>query len=392
MMTKRADEGAPGVATLEPIATDVAIVGAGPCGLAAAIAMRRVGLSATVFDRACVVSGIAGYPTYMTFFSTAERLSIGGVPFVVATEKPTRRDALAYYREVVRHFDLDVRQYERVDRIERLGEWDQGGAGVGGGGGPPPNHTITPSTGGNGTGSTQPEPVLRPRFRLHTVARAGDRRVAHAGAVVIATGYFGHPNRLGVPGEDLPHVTHLFKEGHEAFEQPAVVVGGGNSAVDAALDLYRSGARVTLVHFLPTLDRNIKPWVLPDITNRIAEGSIGARFESRVRAIEPHAVVVATPAGEERVPAEHVYLMLGYQPNAELLVALGVPLDPSTGVPAHDPTTMETSVPGVFMAGVLASGYDANKTFIENGRHHGDLIAERLARLRDGVGARTAGR
>jgi thioredoxin reductase (NADPH) len=251
---------------------------------------------------------------------------------------------------------------------------------------------MAPSAGRNGTGSSQSTPVLRPRFRVHTVTRAGDRRITHAGAVVIATGYFGHPNRLGVPGEDLPHVTHLFKEGHEAFEQPAVVVGGGNSAVDAALDLYRSGARVTLVHFLPTLDRNIKPWVLPDITNRIAEGSIHARFESRVRAIEPHAVVVETPAGEERVPAEHVYLMLGYQPNAELLVALGVPLDPQTGVPAHDPATMETSVPGVFMAGVLASGYDANKTFIENGRHHGDLIAERLVRLRDEAGVRPAGR
>ena len=179
-------------------------------------------------------------------------------------------------------------------------------------------------------------------------------------------------------GEDLPHVTHLYKEGHEAFRRNAVVVGGGNSAVDAALDLYRSGARVTLVHFLPTLDRNIKPWVLPDITNRIAEGSIAARWESRVCAIEPEAVVLQTLAGEERVPADHVYPMLGYMPNSQLLIDLGVPIDPVTGVPAHDPATMETAVPGVFIAGVLASGYDANKTFIENGRHHGELIARRL--------------
>jgi thioredoxin reductase (NADPH) len=199
-----------------------------------------------------------------------------------------------------------------------------------------------------------------------------------AHAVVVATGYFGHPNRLGVPGEDLPHVTHLFTEGHEGFELPVVVVGGGNSAVDAALDLYRAGARVTLVHFGPALDRNIKPWVMPDIANRIAEGSIAARFSSRVAAIAPREVVVSTPEGPERVPAEHVYLMLGYQPNAELLVQLGVPLDPVTGVPAHDPATMETSVPGVFIAGVLASGYDANKTFIENGRDHGDAIVASL--------------
>jgi thioredoxin reductase (NADPH) len=336
--------------------TDLAIVGAGPCGLAAAIAAGRAGLRAVVLERGCLVSGIASYPTYMTFFSTAERLAIGDVPFSVATEKPTRRDALAYYRTVTRHFGLDVRQYQTVEEIVR----------VGGG------------TGGaeRGAAGTEGRPA---RFVVRSRTRDGLMHETAAHAVVVATGYFGHPNRLGVPGEDLPHVTHLFREGHEAFEQPVVVVGGGNSAVDAALDLYRAGAQVTLVHFLPALDRNIKPWVLPDITNRIAEGSIAARFESRVTAIEPHEVVLATPCGEERVPAEHVYPMLGYQPNAALLHQLGVDIDPATGIPAHDPATMETSVPGVFIAGVLASGYDANKTFIENGRHHGDLIAAALA-------------
>jgi thioredoxin reductase (NADPH) len=158
-----------------------------------------------------------------------------------------------------------------------------------------------------------------------------------------------------------------------------VVVGGGNSAVDAALDLYRAGARVTLVHFAPALDRNIKPWVLPDIANRIAEGSIAARFESRVVAIQPEAVVLATPRGGDRAPAAQVFLMLGYQPNSFLLQQLAVPIDPVTGIPAHDPASMETTVPGVFIAGVLASGFDANKTFIENGRNHGELIAGRLA-------------
>jgi len=367
---------------------DLAIVGAGPCGLAAAIAARKEGLSAVVFDRGCLVSGIVGYPTYMTFFSTAERLAIGGVPFPVAGEKPTRRDALAYYRTVTQHFELDVRQYQPVEDVVRV---DGAGArsGVGGGregataaaGGPPPTGKLQTKPDVAGTGSPPSGAIRRaPRFVVLSRTRDGVLHETPAHGVVIATGYFGHPNRLGVPGEELPHVTHLFKEGHEGFDQPVVVVGGGNSAVDAALDLYRAGSRVTLVHFGPTLDRNIKPWVLPDITNRIAEGSIAARFSSRVAAIGPREVVVSTPDGPERVPAEHVYLMLGYQPNAELLVRLGVPLDPTTGVPEHNPATMETSVAGVFIAGVLASGYDANKTFIENGRDHGDLIVGSLVR------------
>jgi len=317
---------------------DAVIIGAGPCGLAAAIAFKRAGLRALVIDRSCVVSGIAGYPTYITFFSTPERLAIGGVPFIVATEKPTRRDALAYYRAVTTLFDLDVRQYENVERIRRCDD----------------------------------------SFAVESRTRHGDLRETRARAVVIATGYFGHPNRLDVPGEDLPHVTHLFTEGHWAFRQDVVIVGGGNSAVEAALDLYRSGARATIVHFLPQLDHNIKPWVLPDITNRIKDGSIGARFASRVREITPEHVVLETPNGVDRVRADHVYLMVGYQPNAQLLAQLEVPIDPVTGIPAHDPATMETAVPGVFIAGVIASGNDANKTFIENGRFHGDLIARRL--------------
>ncbi|HEU5174292.1 MAG TPA: YpdA family putative bacillithiol disulfide reductase [Gemmatimonadaceae bacterium] len=320
--------------------TDVVIVGAGPCGLAAAIACTKAGLQAVVFDRSCVVSGIAGYPTYMTFFSTADRLSIGGVPFVVPTEKPSRRDALAYYRALVTHFGLQVRQYEPVARIER----ERGG------------------------------------FVVHTAPREGGSRRITAHAVVIATGYFGKPNRLGVPGEELPHVTHRFAEGHEAFGRPAVVVGGGNSAVAAALDLHRAGADTTLVHFGPTFDRNIKPWVLPEIEARIAEDAIHGRWNARVSRIEPDAVVVTTPAGEQRIRALHVYLMVGYMPETMLLEQLGVPIDPATGIPTHDPATMETQVPGVFIAGVLASGNDANKTFIENGRGHGDLIARALAR------------
>lgn len=321
---------------------DLAIVGAGPCGLAAGIAATRAGLDAVLFDRACVVSGIAGYPTYMSFFSTAERLSIGDIPFVVPTEKPTRRDALAYYRALVKHFDLDVRQYERVESVERVERRD--GA----------------------------------RFVLRSRTQVGQSHETAARAIVVATGYFGRPNRLGVPGEAMPHVTHRFREGHDDFDREVVVVGGGNSAVEAALELYRAGARVTLVHFGPSFDRNIKPWVLPDLTNRIAEGSIKARWEARVARIEPEYVVIAGPFGEDRIRADRVYTMIGYMPETGLLEQLGVPLDPATGIPAHDPATMETTVPGVFIAGVIASGYDANKTFIENGRGHGELIVRRL--------------
>ena len=348
-------------------ATDVAVVGAGPCGLAVGIAAARAGLSSVLFDRSCVVSGIAGYPTYMTFFSTAERLSIGDVPFVVATDKPTRRDALAYYRTLVQHFRLVVRQYEPVEMVQRIA-----------GGGPPPKNKIAATTAHPTIKRAQPGAPHGARFVLVSRTQSGQLRRTAAHAVVIATGYFGRPNRLGVPGEDLPHVTHKFSEGHVDFDRDVVVVGGGNSAVEATLELYRAGARVTLVHFGPSFDRNIKPWVLPDITNRVAEGAIAARWNARVAAIEPEAVIVDGSSGNARIAAQRVYTMIGYMPETGLLESLDVPLDPTTGIPAHDPATMETPVPGVFIAGVIASGYDANKTFIENGRGHGALIVTRV--------------
>ena len=317
---------------------DVAIVGAGPCGLAAAISARRAGLDALVFDAECVVSSITQYPTYATFFSTAEKLSLGGLPFVTTGEKPSRRDALAYYRAVVRYFEIPVRQYERVTRID----------------------------GHDGA------------FVIHTARRGVERRT-DARAVVVATGYWGSPNRIGVPGEDLPHVTHAYREGHYAFQQNAVVVGGGNSAAEAALDLWRAGARVTLVHFGPTFDKKIKPWVLPDFTNRVAEGSIDAIWNNRVTEIDAEHVRLRSPDGAvSSIPADHVFLMTGFAPSVGLLAQMGVRIDSVTGIPAHDPATLETNVPGVFVAGVVIAGYDANKVFIENGRFHGDQIVARL--------------
>ena len=317
---------------------DVAIIGAGPCGLAAAISAQAAGLEALVFDAECVVSSITQYPTYATFFSTAEKLSLGGVPFVTAGEKPSRRDALAYYRAVVRYFGIPVRQYERVSRVD----------------------------GKEGA------------FVVRT-SRRGVERVTEARNVIIATGYWGSPNRLGVPGEDLPHVSHAYREGHYAFQQNAVVVGGGNSAAEAALDLWRAGARVTLVHFGPTFDKKIKPWVLPDFTNRAAEGSINVVWNSRVEEIGAEEVTVRSTDGSiARLPADHVFLMTGFAPSVGLLEQAGVSIDRTTGIPRHDPTTLETDVPGIFIAGVVVAGYDANKVFIENGRFHGDQIVARI--------------
>lgn len=318
---------------------DVIVVGAGPCGLAAAISLGKAGIRAVVYDADCVVSSITQYPTYAAFFSTAPKLSLGGLPFIITEAKPSRRDALAYYRGVVDFFDLDVRQYERVTSIS--GE--------------------------------------APRLIVSTRKRSGVTDEVAAQAVVMATGYWGSPNLLHVTGETLPHVTHSYREAHVAFRQHVVVVGGGNSAAEAALDLWRAGAYVTIVHFGPEFDKKIKPWILPDLTNRIAEGSIHARWNSRVSSIDfDYVTVLDTGGSEERLPADHVFLLTGFAPNVDLLRDAGVAIDPVTGIPAHDPATLETTVPGLFIAGVVIAGYDANKVFIENGRYHGDKIVARL--------------
>src|SRR5437868_5067643 len=317
---------------------DLVIVGGGPCGLAAAVSAQRAGLRPLVIESGVVVSTIESYPTYVRFFSTAEKLTIGGLPFVIATEKAARRDALAYYRAVVTYFGIPLRQREKVVAIR--GKADD--------------------------------------FTVVSINAAGEEIHTRTGAVVVATGYFGSPNRLGVPGENLPHVSHVFREGHEAFLQDVIVVGGGNSAAEAALDLWRCGARVTLVHFGPTFDKKIKPWVLPDFTNRVKEGQIQACWESRVKEIYPDEVLLTTPNGEQRIKADRVYVMTGFAPSLDLLRETGVQINPQTGIPAHNSETLETAVPGVFIAGVVVAGYDANKVFIENGRYHGDRIVARL--------------
>jgi len=318
---------------------DLGVIGAGPCGLAVGVAARQAGLSAALFDKGPVVASLLRYPFYLTFFSTAEKLEIAGLPFVTSDDKPTRREALTYYRRVAEYFDLDVRQYQEV---------------VGARGGPD-------------------------CFELTVRGRGPDPVTVAARRIVYATGYFESPNLLGVPGEDLPHVAHFYLEAHPYWRQRVVVVGASNSAVEAALELQRVGARVTIVHFLDQLDRNVKPWVVPDIQNRLKDGSIGARWGSRVVEIGPDRVVIrASDGSTETLPADFVLALTGYRADLTLLRTLGVSVDDHTGVPAHDPATMQTNVPGVYIAGVLASGRDANRIFIENGRVHGDLICRHI--------------
>jgi len=329
--------------------TPLLVIGAGPIGLAVGIAARQAGLGCVLLDRRTIVSTIERYPLGMTFFSTPERIEIGGIPFIASHEKPTRKDGLLYYRRVAEHFALDVRPGEEVVDVMRDGDG----------------------------------------FLLD-VRRPHDEKRYRAEAVVFATGYFDNPNFLGIPGEDLPHVGHYFVEGHPYWHRRVVVIGAGNSSVDAALECWRAGATVTLVHFGEGFDRTVKAWVLPDITNRVKEGSIAVRWRSRVRAITPTEVeVVSAAAGAvECLPTDAVLAMTGYHADTSLLERLGVPVDPVTGIAAHDERTMETSVPGCYLAGVIASGNDANRLFIENSRIHGELIVRRLLERR---GRRQAG-
>ena len=314
---------------------DIAVVGAGPCGLGVGVAARQQNVSCILFDKASVVSAISRYPTHMTFFSTAEKLELGGVPFIAQGDKPNRREALRYYQRMVRNFGLDVHQYESVERIE-------------------------PDT----------------EFVLHTRQKDGTTRSWRARNVVIATGYLDTPVLMNIPGEQLPHVRHYYKEGSPYFDQHCIVIGAGNSAVDAALDLYRWGAHITLVHFADTLDPGVKPWILPDINNRIKSGDIAALWRSRVVEIKPSSVIIHSEVSGQtiEVPADFVFAMTGFRPDPTLLRSLGAHVDEVTGIPAHDPTTMQTNVPGVFIAGVIAAGLNANKIFIENGREHGAKI------------------
>ena len=321
---------------------ELIVVGAGPCGIAVGAAAKKAGLSCVLFDKGCVTSSLLNYPYYMTFFSTAVLLEVGDVPFTIPDPKPNRREALTYYRRVVEHWDLDVRQYEEVVEVE----------------------------GSEGD------------FTVKTRTADGTENVHAAAAVVVATGGFQTPNFLGVPGEDLPKVRHYYHEPYPYYDQDVLVVGAGNSAVESALEMFRNGARVTLVHFLDKIDRGVKPWVVPDITNRLKRGEIQVFWNHRVTEIRKGAVVLESEDGAgTEIANDFVVAMTGWRSDHEQLIGLGVDIDSETGIPHHDTESMETNVRGLYIAGVIAAGHNANKIFIENGRAHGGLIvADRLAR------------
>lgn len=309
---------------------DLAIVGAGPCGLATAVAAAEVGLDYLVFDRGCLCHSISRFPTHLTFFSTPELLEIGGVPFAL-DHKPARHEVLTYYRRVAQRFGLRLRLYEAVTALRRMNEGFE---------------LLTP------------------------------KATYRARAVAVATGFFDNPRRLGIPGEDLPHVSHYYTEAHPYFSRRVVVIGGRNSAVEAALDLYRAGARVTMIYRGSELPTSVKYWLRPDIENRIREGAIEAVFRARPVAIDPEGVEVQVE-GESalrRLPADAVFLLTGYVPDYRLLRSAGATVHER---PVFDPETHETDVPGLYVAGVQADP----TSIIEEGRFHGPKIVRHLVRV-----------
>jgi thioredoxin reductase (NADPH) len=323
-----------------PPITDLLVIGAGPTGLACAIEAQRAGLTAVLVDKGCLCNSLFHYPAHMTFFTTPELLEIGDMPFSSPNQKPTRNEALEYYRKVTDHYRLNVRQYENVDSIS-------GGD----------NHFI-----------------------VYTTDRFGRSTQLHARKLVVATGYYDLPNILGLPGEDLSKVKHYYHEPHPFYGLDVVVIGGKNSAAIAALDLWRHGAHVTLVHRSAQMHPQVKYWILPDINNRIKNNEVIAHFNSTVTTIAEDTVTIATPTGALTIPNQFVFALTGYHPDFSFIEALGVQLDAANDRrPVCDPATLESNVPGIYVAGVIVAGERTSEIFIENGRFHGKLIAGDLS-------------
>ena len=318
---------------------DLLVIGAGPTGLACAIEAKKAGFRAVLVDKGCVCNSLYHYPSNMTFFTTSELLEIGDIPFPSPNAKPSRNEALQYYRQVAAHYQLDVRQYHRVERV----------SGKDGG------------------------------FSAHLVDRFGRPAVMRARNLAIATGYYDLPNMMNIPGEDLSKVHHYYDDPHPYFGLDVVVIGGKNSAAIAALELWRHGARVTLVHRDAEIHRHVKYWIKPDIENRIKNGEIKAHFLSKAVEITLDAVKLETPQGAVTLRNDFVFAMTGYRPDFAFLEELGVQFEGPDRRPVCDPQTLESNVPGVYLAGVIVAGSRTNEIFIENGRFHGRLISQALA-------------
>ncbi len=324
-------------------AADVLVVGAGPTGMACAIEAQKAGFKSLIIDKGCLVNSIYRYPNNMVFFTTPELLEIGDVPFNTALAKPTRLEALEYYRRVAEHYRLDIRLYEWVKTI---------------------------------TGADN-------NFRVTTTNRHDAIHDYRARKIVLATGYYDLANQIDIPGEDRDKVFHYYREPHPYFDTDVLVIGGKNSAAEAALDLWRHGARVTLVHRGAQMHSHVKYWVRPDIENRIRAGEITAHFNSTVREIGNDCVVLRTPSGPLRLKNDFVFALTGYHPDYDFLRSAGIELSPEQMRPVCDPENLESNVPGIYVAGVIVAGSRTNEIFIENGRFHGKLIA---AHLREKLG------
>jgi thioredoxin reductase (NADPH) len=313
---------------------DAIVVGAGPTGLACGIELKKRGVNTLIIEKGCVVNSIYNYPTHMTFFTTPELLEIGDIPMTSLNDKPNRTEALKYYRRVADHYTLNIHQYELVHSIS--GEDNR--------------FSVITS---NGTYSTK--------------------------KIVLSTGYYDIPNLLNVPGEELPKVIHYYKEAHPYYNHDVLVVGAKNSAAIAALELFWTGARVTLLHRGPGIHKHVKYWIKPNIENRIINGEIKAFFNSGLLEIREKDVVIATPEGQVTIPNDFVFAMTGYSPDWPFLATAGITLESETKRPRTDPETLESERKGIYLAGVIVAGMHTNEIFIENGRFHGRLIADSIA-------------
>lgn len=320
--------------------TDVLVIGAGPTGLACAIEAQKAGLKVVVLDKGCLVNSLFHYPAGMLFFTTPELLEIGDIPFTTAHQKPTREEALEYYRKVTEHYHLDIRQYEWVKTV--MGEDNN--------------------------------------FSITATDRAGRPHDYRTKKVIVSTGYYDLANQLGLPGEDLPKVSHYYAEAHPYYDTDVLVIGGKNSAAIAALDLWRHGARVTLVYRGAQLHHHVKYWIKPDLENRIKNGDIEAYFNSTVQEIGIDYAVIVTPRGPMRLKNDFVLALIGYHPDYDFLRSMGLELSADQCRPVCDPVTLESNVSGIYVAGVIVAGSRTNEIFIENGRFHGKQIADDLKR------------
>ena len=318
---------------------DVVIVGAGPTGLACGIELKRLGVNTILIEKGCLTNSLYHYPTNMVFFTTPELLEIGDIPMTSLNEKPNRIEALKYYRRVADHYKLDIHQYEKVDNI----------------------------AGADGA------------FAVHTTDRYACRHTYRPRKLILATGYYDVPNLLNVPGEDLPKVIHYYKEAHPFYNQDVAVIGAKNSAAIASLELFWTGARVTLIHRGGQISEKVKYWIRPNIENRIKNGEIAAYFHSTVLEIRPESIVLGTPKGEVLLKNDFVFALTGYSPDLQFLNSVGVTLDPATQRPRTHPETLESETPGIYLAGVIVAGMHTNEIFIENGRFHGRQIAADIA-------------